>query len=432
MRELSQLDFRMNTVDFLKSFDVIDRGDDYERILGLRRVVRHLIVAKLCGRESSDDDDVIVDFKQLLTQRDDLRVWVYYLVLLSNADGVLRDWCSEFRDHVALLSMLFSPVESSTIGFPAVVLCIALGLDVSLRFLLLDVQVSCDSDLCCCSLLGTPAVWIQSMPWLWTTTTQTRSVSISFFDNDTRTLHGIDERKFRTMFGGATYVSNCVFSFEYVEFLLCSAGGGERRIDIPQVLINRQFAPSDSEFAVMFAKMCENQLVPSYNDETSALVIAHTGTDAAYGVFAGKQFRKGELVTLYLGHVVPVPSTLGERIKRTYAFGMELFDGEGRSIGGFSNFHVNAEHLRNIGPFLNHSRFSANVVVEWFVWGGCILSALCAKRDIVRGEQLCYNYGDAWFDCRGMRGEERDMLGDSAPLQLPGFLRALAQMNQQY
>lgn len=88
-----------------------------------------------------------------------------------------------------------------------------------------------------------------------------------------------------------------------------------------------------------------------------------------------------------------------------------------------NRFHVVASRYRNLGSFLNHSRISPNVSVEWYVWGGAILANLCANRQIEKGEQLCYNYGDAWFDCRMMRAEERDLLGDSAPLQLPAYLK---------
>eukprot|EP01108_Squamamoeba_japonica_P001804 TRINITY_DN1808_c0_g1_i2.p1 TRINITY_DN1808_c0_g1~~TRINITY_DN1808_c0_g1_i2.p1 ORF type:complete len:373 (-),score=87.17 TRINITY_DN1808_c0_g1_i2:72-1190(-) len=151
------------------------------------------------------------------------------------------------------------------------------------------------------------------------------------------------------------------------------------------------------------------------------LVVAVCDDQVGFGVFANCALQKDEFLSAYRGAVVRTPQSVEERVERHYAFGMELFDVDGL-CGGTSVFHVDGEHWRNVTPLINHSR-TTNLRGEWLLFGGFIQFVLFAAREIEKGEQLCYSYGDSWCRVRGI--DERDLLGDSAPLSLPGFLKTL-------
>jgi hypothetical protein len=86
------------------------------------------------------------------------------------------------------------------------------------------------------------------------------------------------------------------------------------------------------------------------------------------------------------------------------------------------NIFIDTNDRTQTSVVINHAP-TPNTEPRWLLWSGVLCCALVALRRIVGGEQLVYSYGEHWARARGI--DERDLVADSAPGRLPGYLPLL-------
>jgi uncharacterized protein len=102
-------------------------------------------------------------------------------------------------------------------------------------------------------------------------------------------------------------------------------------------------------------------------------------TPIGLGLFAGSPIPRGGLVCEYTGPLIPNSNTA--RMKGRYLFEVNsrwTIDGSGRD---------------NIARYINHS---CKPNCHAFARGRRVL--IYARKNIAAGEELCYDYGKAYFD----------------------------------
>jgi len=120
-------------------------------------------------------------------------------------------------------------------------------------------------------------------------------------------------------------------------------------------------------------------------------------SSAGLGLFADEPIRKGTMVIEYVGEIIT--NAEADRRGGKYLFNIDskwTVDGKGRD---------------NIARYINHS---CNPNCESSTKGKRIF--IHATRDIASGEELCYDYGEEYFDelikphgcrCAGCRGKKK-------------------------
>lgn len=114
-------------------------------------------------------------------------------------------------------------------------------------------------------------------------------------------------------------------------------------------------------------------------DNQAAKMVAVKRSKAGLGLFAARPFKKGETITEYIGFVL-TPSEGSQRNSK-YIFAVD----ETKDIDGSPRW--------NIARYINHScRPNAEAEEE----GGRVF--IRAKRNIMLGEEVSYDYGKEYFD----------------------------------
>jgi len=243
--------------------------------------------------------------------------------------------------------------------------------------------------------------------------------NVDFFDDKTNSivcLRGAEA--FQNQFGKSiVFSSRPVCTLEYYEALLHTD-----RIRFPLTVLDCLEEQQQFDRRACAQQLSRLSRVPNQT-HNSHLIIAKIDEFIEYGVFATRNIDVDEFIGCYFGEIVRAPTSDEQRLRKHYAMGMELFSVDGESLAGTGEFHVDGERVRNILPFVNHSQ-TANCVGAWLVWAAMPVFVLRAATHIAKGEQLVYCYGKTWAKMRGI--DERDLVADSAPGKLPGYLPALS------
>ncbi len=117
------------------------------------------------------------------------------------------------------------------------------------------------------------------------------------------------------------------------------------------------------------------------------LLLRYINRELGWGVFANRDFKKGEFVAEYTGKV---RKRKRQDAKNAYCFEYPLSSQE------FTPFLIDAENEGGIARYINHSNQpnlnSSLATVEFLSH-----IVLTTNRHISKGEQLCYDYGpDYW------------------------------------
>ena len=109
--------------------------------------------------------------------------------------------------------------------------------------------------------------------------------------------------------------------------------------------------------------------------------------EVGLGVIAEENFSIGESICEYPGDLISAAE--GKRRWRAYS------DEQANRLFFFGKFCLDPNSNLEVGAFINHSLKDPNLVVCRRNKKGKIPSIMfSAKRNIVKGEQLTYDYGD--------------------------------------
>ncbi|EGD78327.1 hypothetical protein PTSG_09393 [Salpingoeca rosetta] len=116
------------------------------------------------------------------------------------------------------------------------------------------------------------------------------------------------------------------------------------------------------------------------------------------GVLARRTFEKGEYVCEYAGDLITKPEA-AEREQRYLTEAREQHLDEMMCYMYFLRHRgkvwcVDATHSKRIGRLINHSRSSFNLRTKLFEVDGTPHLGLVATREISKGEELLYDYGE--------------------------------------
>lgn len=133
-------------------------------------------------------------------------------------------------------------------------------------------------------------------------------------------------------------------------------------------------------FGHYFEKEIKEGLIPD-------VVVKYVSPIVGFGIFANRDFKKMEFIAHYSGKV--------RKRKRSdkgnaYCFEYTL------SSGVKTPFTIDAQDVGSIGRLINHSQnpnlTSALATIDWLNY-----VIFITKRPISKGEQLFYDYGDAYW-----------------------------------
>jgi SET domain-containing protein len=132
--------------------------------------------------------------------------------------------------------------------------------------------------------------------------------------------------------------------------------------------------------------------------EAKNVAIRWISKRVGYGVFARKRIRAGTILGFYGGVLRHIPPSREKAfLNDNYLFG---FQGHRELM----NFSIDAKEFRNFTAFFNHAHYKSS---------GCNLEptfhfakdlpriVFVATRTIEKDEQLCYDYGDSYWEDLG-------------------------------
>lgn len=163
---------------------------------------------------------------------------------------------------------------------------------------------------------------------------------------------------------------------------------------------------------------CKNRVVQK--GRTTKLAIYRTDNGCGWGVKAMERIKAGSFVVQYVGEVITSDEAESRGKKydadgRTYLFDLDF------NLGDDNLYTVDAAFYGNLSHFINHS-CDPNLSI-FNVYINCLdpnLPQLClfARRDILKGEQLTFDY------CQSTQREDEE--GDESPAsnQTPGKNKA--------
>ncbi len=121
------------------------------------------------------------------------------------------------------------------------------------------------------------------------------------------------------------------------------------------------------------------------------LTIAWIDPILGYGVFCNKEIPANTYIGEYTG--ILRKRQFFNRWKNLYCFDYNI--GEGRR----TSYVIDAQDFGNHTRFINHA-FDANLEPVSIYEGGLVHVILYAKKRIPAGQQLCYDYGDDYWQKR--------------------------------
>ncbi|NGX42621.1 MAG: hypothetical protein K940chlam7_00901 [Chlamydiae bacterium] len=130
------------------------------------------------------------------------------------------------------------------------------------------------------------------------------------------------------------------------------------------------------------------QVLESGGDES--LILAKVSDQIGFGVFAGKRFHKGDPIVSYGGMLIDLRHPMAPL--STYDLGGKI---------GFFDFSIEALKFRNLGAMLNHAP-KPNAKPVPVNYKGIKYTLIEAAEDIPFGKQICFSYGEDWFNSRFM------------------------------
>ena len=120
--------------------------------------------------------------------------------------------------------------------------------------------------------------------------------------------------------------------------------------------------------------------------------ISWINSQVGWGVFAGRNLKKGEWIGEYCGLV-------RKRHKKdrlnAYCFEYRL------SQETITKYLIDAEHQGNLSRFINHSS-DPNLITDLVFCNGLPHVILTVKKPIAKDEQLLYDYGSDYWSYQGL------------------------------
>lgn len=146
-----------------------------------------------------------------------------------------------------------------------------------------------------------------------------------------------------------------------------------------------------------------------HNAGEDGIVVAWVSDEVGWGCYAAKEFRLGDFIVAYNGEFV----SKRRQKARDYAMASSL-----------EQIVLDASKHRNLAAFINHSA-NANAEAQGVFDRGVDRIVITATRKIPIGQQICIDYGTAYFRTKSSGGK------DKKPSQTTGFVDLLTSPKSQ-
>ncbi len=157
---------------------------------------------------------------------------------------------------------------------------------------------------------------------------------------------------------------------------------GEAIEEAPTYALFEKYAEAPEKFAIL-AKLHKEKIGQGY---FVPVTIEWVEEAVGYGAFAEEEIKKGSFVGEYIGEM---------RRSAFWGFTCDY----AIDYPGWRRFYVDATKYGNEARFMNHS-YSPNLYTVAAEDRGLLHSVFLAKRDISKGEQLVWNYGESYWSIR--------------------------------
>ncbi len=121
------------------------------------------------------------------------------------------------------------------------------------------------------------------------------------------------------------------------------------------------------------------------------IVLRYIDPEIGWGVFADQDFKKGDFIAEYSG---VVRKRKWRDRKNAYCFEYLL------ASGVSSSFLIDAEERGGLARYVNHSQ-NPNLTCVLVTFDFLTHVVLIAEKPILKGSQLCYDYGSSYWAHRG-------------------------------
>ncbi|KYQ91099.1 hypothetical protein DLAC_08005 [Tieghemostelium lacteum] len=113
------------------------------------------------------------------------------------------------------------------------------------------------------------------------------------------------------------------------------------------------------------------------------VILGYVSDQVGYGLFAGKDFEKGDYIVRYGGMV-----TMNEKMQST-DYNMMISN---------EDFGLNGQQYRSLGGMINHSQKFKNAQSECIFEGGCDQALITATKYIPKGTQIFIDYSQSYWN----------------------------------